>query len=85
VQKRHIEALVGTLAAIVGVALLVLTMPPIADQGLTWLGPVWMLWVRGLLERLSTSSFVTAIVSWLNIIFFWLDIRRQPAIRWAFE
>jgi len=85
VQKRHIEALVGTLAAIVGVALLVLTMPPIADQVLTWLGPVWMLWVRGLLERLSTSSFVTAIVSWLNIIFFWLGIRRQPAIRWAFE
>lgn len=85
VQKRRTEALVGICAALVGIALLVLSMPPIVDMLLASLGPVWLAWTRGLLERLSSSAFVTAIVSWLNIVFFWLDVRRQPAIRWAFE
>lgn len=85
VQKRRTEAMVGTWAAVVGIIMLILTIPPAVELILLWLGPVWMPWVRGLLERLSSSAFVTAIVSWLNILFFWLNIRRQPAIRWSLE
>jgi hypothetical protein len=85
VQKRRTEAMVGICAAAVGVIMLLLTIPPVGNQLLALLGPNWMPWVRGLLERLSSSAFVTAIVSWLNIFFFWLDIRRRPAIRWSLE
>jgi len=82
VQRRQNEWWVGVVAFIASLILLIATVPPI--QGFLGItnATEWGAWNLGFLERLSTSTIVTATVSWLNIILYWFDLRRQTAIVW---
>ena len=45
--------------------------------------PDWCEFFKGLIERLGTSAVVTATISLLSIILFYLDIRQKPMVRWS--
>jgi hypothetical protein len=81
-HRRQTEFWVGVLAAIVGLVLLVLALPPIANQIFASFSPDWQEYLKGFVDRLATSAIVTATVSLLNVFLFWLDFRRKPIINW---
>lgn len=84
-EQRRVEVLVGSCAVVFGLLMMVLTAPPIIAWLLRSFDPTWAIWTRGLLERLGSSAVVTATVSWLNLLFHWLDHSRRPAIKWALQ
>ena len=80
VKLRRTESFVGLIAFLASIFLLLLTIPPIRTG--IFANGGWGLWTVGFLERLSTSAIVTATVSWLNVILYWFELRRQPTILW---
>jgi len=80
ISRRRTESFVGLIAFLASVILLLLTIPPIKTG--VFADGVWGPWIVGFLERLSTSAIVTATVSWLNVILYWFELRRQPTILW---
>lgn len=81
IQRRRTEWAVGTAAFITAVVLLVLTIPTIRGAMFSS-NNEWSSWTVGFLERLSTSAIVTGTVSWLNVILYWFELRRQATIIW---
>jgi len=81
IKRRRTEWLVGEAAFIVSVILLTMTFPGIRES-LFVASTVWTEWVMGFLERLSTSAIVTATVSWLNVVLYWFELRRQDVVVW---
>lgn len=81
IERRRTEWAVGGVAFITAVALLILTVPTVRDVIFPPNGE-WTSWTIGFLERLSTSAIVTATVSWLNVVLYWFELRRQATIIW---
>lgn len=81
INRRRTEWLVGVVAFIVSAILLTLTFPGI--RSIIFPDSTrWTLWIIGFLERLSTSAIVTATVSWLNVLLYWFDLKRQNVVVW---
>ncbi len=81
-RKKRPEFWVGVLAGLSALIFLVLTIPPIAQLAYGSLSQDWIKFTNGFFDRLATSAIVTATVSILNVILYWIDLRRKPIIIW---
>ncbi len=81
INRRRTEWLVGIVAFVVAAILLTMTFPSMRGH-LFAANATWASWEVGFLERLSTSAIVTATVSWLNVILYWFELRRQDVVIW---
>jgi len=85
ILDRKREAWVGSFAYSLAGLLLFVTSPTGAQWFLAGIAPSWRLWVSGNLERFSTAALVTGTLLWFEVGLHWLELRRQPVIRWDFE
>lgn len=82
ISQRKTEFFVGLLAGICAIFLLSITSPIISPFFLSEPN-LWSVWLLSALERLNAAALITVTISWFEIILHWLDIKRQPIIRWT--
>jgi hypothetical protein len=86
VSERYAEAGVGAWALALAVIFLIVSSPLgdpwVRDLGV---GQAWHVWIEGVLERFSSAALVTATVSWAEVLFHWMAIRRLPLVEWRLD
>lgn len=82
-EEKSVEVKIGTYAAIFAVLLLVITIPPIF--AVFNVGEPWVTWIKGTLDRLSTSAIFSSAVSWVNVYLHYQKLKEQKTaiIRWS--
>ncbi|MBC7545086.1 MAG: hypothetical protein H7338_20360 [Candidatus Sericytochromatia bacterium] len=82
-KERPTEAFIGALTLVMSVILLTASSPwggailvPLVPD------PHWHTWLDGLLDRFASATLMTGALSWAEVLFHWLAVRRLPNIRW---
>jgi hypothetical protein len=74
--QRRTEIYVGVLSTIIVITLSLVLF--FVETRITLIpNGEWIDWVKGTLERLTTSMIVTATVTWLNVFFAYANIRKD--------
>ena len=78
-ENKQTETAIANVATLIAILSLIITIPIIADY---WLpkDQAWHDWVKGILDRLSTSAIFAAITSWLIVLIQWRKLTSQKTI-----
>lgn len=80
VEKKS-ELQIAMWASIVSIAMLASTFP--------WSGDVpydpIKVWLFGILDRIGTGTIVTAAIAYLNLVLYYVHLRRSSGITWEFD
>jgi hypothetical protein len=84
-HERSGEWRIGKSFLLATIILTLITIPPMERWVDSFVAKDWVTWGAGFLGRCATSALVTAVVSFIAVVFHWYELRRVGQVRWLFK